>query len=590
MNRGSQENKAFIGGHIKNNTSDNDCCQKKSTSYCCYSTLGAGCVFLILGIGFLIGGESVISNVIIKSMALTPDSDRLKSWLDPPVQAHLTAYGFHVKNPESVIQGRKPIVEEVGPFVYKAVTVKDSVDHGTAKINLKYEDDGDTLTYRPRKFYFLDRAASKGDPDKTFITVPNIPFLTGMSKIRNLDGIAKTIGSNIVLGTGLATPFINVSFSGLLWGYNDELPCRSLDRPDECPDLNAVDIFNDDEDSDEDWGSDWKRKKREAPGEGGRFKRHVEKDVDLRTMNHDSITKAKAAFVDCKCEWGLFRDRNVTLRKPVRINHGVNDLKKKGLVVEYDSSSNLNWWEPNSQCDAVGGRDGGTLPPQVSETDKMELFIDLMCRKINLKFEKEVKHMGLQSLRFIPPENALGSHLDSNPKTRNDDNSCYCLENQGFSCFKSGVLNLAPCKRSLDLPKGAPIALSFPHFYQADQSFRDAVGGLNPEKEKHEFYVDISPEFGFPLAIRPRFQLNAIIQRDPSIEIMSKFSDELILPFLWAQDGFDEPSEEMAEAIRFGLAAPKKLAMIGGISLLVLGGAMCLGVLIWWLRTSKFTK
>ena len=53
-------------------------------------------------------------------------------------------------------------------------------------------------------------------------------------------------------------------------------------------------------------------------------------------MNHDSITKAKAAFVDCKCEWGLFRDRNVTLRKPVRINHGVNDLKKKGLVVEYD--------------------------------------------------------------------------------------------------------------------------------------------------------------------------------------------------------------------------------------------------------------
>ena len=30
--------------------------------------------------------------------------------------------------------------------------------------------------------------------------------------------------------------------------------------------MNAVDIFNDDEDSDEDWGSDWKRKKREAPG------------------------------------------------------------------------------------------------------------------------------------------------------------------------------------------------------------------------------------------------------------------------------------------------------------------------------------
>ena len=36
------------------------------------------------------------------------------------------------------------------------------------------------------------------------------------------------------------------------------------------------------------------------------------------------------ALVDCKCEWGLFRDRNVTLRKPVRMNHGMADLSKKG--------------------------------------------------------------------------------------------------------------------------------------------------------------------------------------------------------------------------------------------------------------------
>ena len=43
--------------------------------------------------------------------------------------------------------------------------------------------------------------------------------------------------------------------------------------------------------------------------------------------------------------------------------------------------------------------------------------------------------------------------------------------------------------------------------------------GLKPDKEKHEFYVDISPKFGFPLAIRPKFQLNAIIERDADIEV-----------------------------------------------------------------------
>ena len=38
--------------------------------------------------------------------------------------------------------------------------------------------------------------------------------------------------------------------------------------------------------------------------------------------------------------------------------------------------------------------------------------------------------------------------------------------------------------------------------FQADESFREAVVGLSPVKEKHEFFIDVVPEFGFPLAIR----------------------------------------------------------------------------------------
>ena len=57
---------------------------------------------------------------------------------------------------------------------------------------------------------------------------------------------------------------------------------------------------------------------------------------------------------------------------------------------------------------------------------------------------------------------------------------------------------MEPCKRELE----APLALSMPHFYQADPSFLAAVEGLKPEKEKHQFFMDVVPEFGFPLAIR----------------------------------------------------------------------------------------
>lgn len=40
---------------------------------------------------------------------------------------------------------------------------------------------------------------------------------------------------------------------------------------------------------------------------------------------------------------------------------------------------------------------------------------------------------------------------------------------------------------------GAPIVVSFPHFYQADRQYIDAIEGMNPNKEEHETYLDINP-------------------------------------------------------------------------------------------------
>ena len=57
--------------------------------------------------------------------------------------------------------------------------------------------------------------------------------------------------------------------------------------------------------------------------------------------------------------------------------------------------------------------------------------------------------------------------------------------------------------------------------------------------------------------------------------------DELVLPFLWAQDGFSEPSEEMASAIKFGLAAPATVSSIGGGGLVATGLVMILTGLGW---------
>jgi len=541
------------------------CCISIHARNCIIATGILGCLFITLGLVVLILGPSLLSSSILASMSLSPGSARLDSWLVPPVDAHMTAYAFNLTNPEQVMQGEKPVLQEVGPFVYKAVTVKDSQEPGTGHSNIKFDASGSTITYRPRKFYYL----VSGSPDTTFITVPNIPFLTGLSGIRNQSSLMKGMAAQVILSTGLGKPFINVSVSGLLWGYRDELPCFKLPRPEECPPSEGeINIF--DEDEEEDWEDDWKRRKRSTTNE------EIPSHEELRGLNFSLIEKEKGGFVDCKCEWGLFRDRNVTLRKPVTIHHGMVNIAKKGWVEKFDNKTNFEWWEKGSACDQVGGHDGPTFPPVIEMSQEMEMFISLMCRKISLQYEKHTSHSGLLSYRFVPPANSLGSHTDQDLTRRNDANSCYCREDQGFSCFKSGVFNLEPCKATPDLPHGAPIALSYPHFYQADQHYLTAVTGLAPNKSLHQFFVDIEPTFGFPLAVRPRFQLNAIIRRDPDITVMSNFTEELILPFLWAQDGFSEPSAPMASAIHFGLSAPAHLSLIGGVVLLVLGGVMLL--------------
>lgn len=43
------------------------------------------------------------------------------------------------------------------------------------------------------------------------------------------------------------------------------------------------------------------------------------------------------------------------------------------------------------------------------------------------------------------------------------------------------------------LTSGAPVYLSFPHFYKADPKLLDAVDGLKPVGKLHETYFKIQP-------------------------------------------------------------------------------------------------
>ena len=133
----------------------------------------------------------------------------------------------------------------------QAVTIKDSDN------NMQWNEGEGLLTYRARKVYsFVPELSAEGfkDPDNIFVTgntiwfvffnpmfvkllstagfiflsltiicyiflVPNIPFWTGLNKIRKESGIKRSLGLGLITSNGGVEPFVNVSIHGLLWGY-----------------------------------------------------------------------------------------------------------------------------------------------------------------------------------------------------------------------------------------------------------------------------------------------------------------------------------------------------------------------------------
>ena len=78
------------------------------------------------------------------------------------------------------MQGKKPKLEERGPYVYKVVNIKDTGEPG-----LIWSDDYTDITYRPRIFYTYEPELSgkELDPYNDMVTVPNIPLWAGLSKV-----------------------------------------------------------------------------------------------------------------------------------------------------------------------------------------------------------------------------------------------------------------------------------------------------------------------------------------------------------------------------------------------------------------------
>ena len=134
------------------------------------------------------------------------------------------------------------------------------------------------------------------------------------------------------------------------------------------------------------------------------------------------------------------------------------------------------------------------------------MTIDIHTRYIWLQF-----YTYLLSVRFVPSSKAFTSK----------DSACFCPPGEA-SCAPEGLFNVSACQVSAEINNitkttsptqgGAPMFLSWPHFYRADPRLREAVLGLQPREDKHQFHLDILPQLGVGLRAAVRLQINILLQ------------------------------------------------------------------------------
>jgi scavenger receptor class B protein 1 len=167
---------------------------------------------LILGVLVTFGFTAIVNLVIDSQVALKQGGQSYGWWSKPPVEPKIRVYVYNVTNADEFLNnGSKPILEELGPYVYKETW---------EKVNIVDNENG-TFSFNQKKVYQFSEEDSVGLEDDVVI-VPNIPMLSATSQSKHAARFLRLAMASI-MDILKIKPFVEVSVGQLLWGYEDPL-------------------------------------------------------------------------------------------------------------------------------------------------------------------------------------------------------------------------------------------------------------------------------------------------------------------------------------------------------------------------------
>ncbi|KAM4532763.1 lysosome membrane protein 2c [Fundulus diaphanus] len=215
----------------------------------------------------------------------------------------------------------------------------------------------------------------------------------------------------------------------------------------------------------------------------------------------DGLLKALKVFQpELDDVFGLFYKSNASNDGEYMFFTGQQNYKDFARVDTWNGKSSLDWWT-SDECNRINGTNGASFHPVITKNEVLYMFSSDLCRSLYAVYTDDVAVKGIPGYRFSPPFEVF-ANLTLNPA-----NAGFCVP--AGNCLGSGLLNVSACKQ------GAPIIMSSPHFYQADEKFVQDVFGMRPKKDDHQTAIDINPLTGFILQAAKRLQINVYVKKIP---------------------------------------------------------------------------
>ncbi|XP_044768049.1 scavenger receptor class B member 1-like, partial [Neomonachus schauinslandi] len=146
-----------------------------------------------------------------QNVRIDPSSLSFNMWKEIPVPFYLSIYFFDIVNPDAILLGEKPQVQERGPYVYREFRHKSNITF----------NDNDTVS-------FLEYRSFQFQPDKShglesdYIVMPNILVLAAAMMMENKPMSLKLI-MTLAFSTLGERAFMNRTVGEIMWGYEDPL-------------------------------------------------------------------------------------------------------------------------------------------------------------------------------------------------------------------------------------------------------------------------------------------------------------------------------------------------------------------------------